>query len=317
MLEFIIYDCRDSGDAENQTKIGKRLSRGASEKTDESLKGLSRAPEFLSAIKCSQVWHFKDSGFFIRWVNDTTALAVFKTPSTAQEACKSVQCSFTIRDHDSLLGSISGKEGIYATNNQFQKAGPKGFIHVKVLENDSLYVRVDLPGVPDDGVRHRVDNVRQKLVFFSGETPDDDNKKDGVREYSGSAGLGCDCCEITGVDAKMKDGVLRMILSRVKDHDNKCTHTLPPNAGKSGRHLEDHPFLVKGRKGAFVGAPLPGDGLYFAVDLSTTFIYRFILEGVKDLCLTAIVSLFIKLRQLCCVNHLHILGRITSMFPCM
>lgn len=25
---------------------------------------------------------FKDSGFLIRWVNDTTALAVFKTPST-------------------------------------------------------------------------------------------------------------------------------------------------------------------------------------------------------------------------------------------
>lgn len=31
---------------------------------------------------------------------------------TAQEACKNVKCSFTIRvldDHDSLLGSISGK----------------------------------------------------------------------------------------------------------------------------------------------------------------------------------------------------------------
>ncbi|KAJ4901393.1 Heat shock protein HSP20/alpha crystallin family [Raphanus sativus] len=167
-----------------------------------------------------------------------------------------------------LTGIPFTREGIYATNNQFLKAGPKGFIHVKVLENDSLHVRVDLPGVPDDGVRHRVDAVRKKLVFFSGETPAG-NQREGVREYSGSAGLGCDCCEITGVDAKMKDGVLRMIVSRVKvkDHDKKCTHTLPPNAGKSGRHLEDHPFLVKGRKGAVVGVPLPGDGLYFAVDI--------------------------------------------------
>ncbi|CAF1707299.1 unnamed protein product [Brassica napus] len=44
------------------------------------------------------------------------------------------------------------------------------------------------------------------------------------------------CGEITGVDAKMKDGVLRMIVSRVKvkDHGKKCTHTLPPNTGVCG-----------------------------------------------------------------------------------
>ncbi|XP_009128916.1 uncharacterized protein LOC103853756 [Brassica rapa] len=34
----------------------------------------------------------------------------------------------------------------------------------------------------------------------------------------------------------MKDGVLRMIVSRVKvkDHDNKCTLFLPPNTGVCG-----------------------------------------------------------------------------------
>ncbi|KAF3540134.1 hypothetical protein F2Q69_00024046 [Brassica cretica] len=58
---------------------------------------------------------------------------------------------------------------IHATNNEFQRYGPKGFMEIKILENDNLYVRVDLPGVPDDGVRHRVDSVRQKFVFFSGE----------------------------------------------------------------------------------------------------------------------------------------------------
>ncbi|CAH2048138.1 unnamed protein product [Thlaspi arvense] len=161
------------------------------------------------------------------------------------------------------------REGLYATNNQFQKAGPKGFIQVKVLENDSLYIRVDLPGVPDDAIRHRVDSVRQKVIFFSGETPNDGNPKDGVREYSGTAGLGCDCCEITGVDAKMKDGVLRMIVTRVKvkDHENKCTLTLPPFTGNSGRSLEDHPFVVKGRKTPLLGAPLPNGVFYVAVDV--------------------------------------------------
>ncbi|KAG7536045.1 HSP20-like chaperone [Arabidopsis suecica] len=161
-------------------------------------------------------------------------------------------------------------EGFYATNNQFQTTGPKGFIQVKVLENDNLYVRVDLPGVPDDAVRYRVDAVRQKVVFFSGETLNND--KEDVREYSGTAGLGCDCCEITGVDAKMKDGVLRMILSRVKvvnkdQPNNKCTLTVPPFTGQSGRYLEDHPYVVNGRKGALFGVPTAGTWLYFAVDM--------------------------------------------------
>ncbi|CAN7026784.1 uncharacterized protein LOC103827634 [Brassica rapa] len=160
-------------------------------------------------------------------------------------------------------------EGFYATNNQFQKRGPKGFIQVKVLDDDKLYVRVDLPGVPDDAVHHRVDAVRQKVVFFSAVAFNDGYEKQGVREYSGTAGLGCDCCEITGVDAKMKDGVLRMILSRVKvkDHDTKCTHTVPPFTGKSGRRVEEHPFVVKGRKRAFVGEPTADGGLFFAVDV--------------------------------------------------
>ncbi|CAH8311818.1 unnamed protein product [Eruca vesicaria subsp. sativa] len=90
-----------------------------------------------------------------------------------------------------------------------------------------------------DAARYRIDAVRQKVVFFSGEeTLSDSHNVDDVREYSGTAGLGCDCCEITGVDAKMKDGVLRMIVSRVKvkDHDKKCTNTVPPNTGKSGRY---------------------------------------------------------------------------------
>ncbi|AED95535.1 unnamed protein product [Arabidopsis thaliana] len=164
------------------------------------------------------------------------------------------------------------REGFYATNNQFQKAGPKGFVQVKVLENDNLYVRVDLPGVPDDAVRYRVDAVRQKVVFFSGETLN--NGKEGVRQYSGTAGLGCDCCEITGVDAKMKDGVLRMILTRVKvvskaqdNNNNKCTLTVPPFTGQSGIRLEDHPCLVSGRKGALIGVTKAGGGAHFAVDM--------------------------------------------------
>ncbi|KAG2241212.1 hypothetical protein Bca52824_096804 [Brassica carinata] len=151
---------------------------------------------------------------------------------------------------------------LHATNHPYQRYGPKGFMEIKVLPNDDLYVRVDLPG-----------------CLFSGEETLGDGD---VREYSGTAGLGCDCCVITGVEAKMKDGVLRMILSRVKvkDHDNKCTHFLPPNTGKSGRYdlsespspynmveVEDHPFVVKGRKSVLATKGSSDGCHHFSVDL--------------------------------------------------
>ncbi|KAF2532431.1 hypothetical protein F2Q70_00031521 [Brassica cretica] len=154
---------------------------------------------------------------------------------------------------------------LHATNNQFQRYGPKGFMEIKVLHNDNLYVRVDLPGVPDDAIRYRVDAVRQKVVFFSGEeTTSAGDKVDDVREYSGTAGLGCDCCEITGVEAKMKRWSL-------EDDSLK-------GQGKSGRYdignsaidmveVEDHPFVVKGRKGTFTSARTSDGSYHLSVDL--------------------------------------------------
>ncbi|KAJ0240566.1 hypothetical protein HA466_0221770 [Hirschfeldia incana] len=76
-----------------------------------------------------------------------------------------------MREFLNLSGIPFTKEGIYATNNQFQKAGPKGFIHFKVLQNDKLYLPVDLPGVPDNCVRHRVDNVRKNLCCSPAKLP--------------------------------------------------------------------------------------------------------------------------------------------------
>ncbi|XP_027347510.1 coiled-coil domain-containing protein R3HCC1L [Abrus precatorius] len=56
---------------------------------------------------------FKDRGFVIRWVNDTVALAVFRTPSVALEARNSVRCSFTVRildEDDTLLSLIKARD---------------------------------------------------------------------------------------------------------------------------------------------------------------------------------------------------------------
>ncbi|XP_039056847.1 R3H and coiled-coil domain-containing protein 1-like [Hibiscus syriacus] len=57
--------------------------------------------------------NFRDRGVSIRWVNDTTALAVFRTPSIALEALNYVCCPFTVRildKDDALLGSISARD---------------------------------------------------------------------------------------------------------------------------------------------------------------------------------------------------------------
>ncbi|GFP97165.1 coiled-coil domain-containing protein r3hcc1l, partial [Phtheirospermum japonicum] len=55
---------------------------------------------------------FKDL-FVIRWVNDTAALVVFRTPSVALEASNSIQCTFTVHvlsEDDELLSSIPPKD---------------------------------------------------------------------------------------------------------------------------------------------------------------------------------------------------------------
>ncbi|XP_020872643.1 putative 57 kDa heat shock protein [Arabidopsis lyrata subsp. lyrata] len=44
-------------------------------------------------------------------------------------------------------------EGFYAINNQFLTSGPKGFTEFKMLVNEDMFVRMDLPGVPEEGVR--------------------------------------------------------------------------------------------------------------------------------------------------------------------
>ncbi|PWA83936.1 nucleotide-binding alpha-beta plait domain-containing protein [Artemisia annua] len=49
----------------------------------------------------------------IRWINDTTALAIFRTPAIALEACQSIKCPFTVRvleENDVLASSIPERD---------------------------------------------------------------------------------------------------------------------------------------------------------------------------------------------------------------
>ncbi|EOY24361.1 Heat shock protein HSP20/alpha crystallin family, putative isoform 1 [Theobroma cacao] len=176
------------------------------------------------------------------------------------------------------------EEGYYAKNNQFQNSGPKGFIEFKVLENQDLYVRVDLPGVASNGVSCFTD-PQKKVVFFSGEAPKDSEHEQGSRTYFGITGLICNCCEISRVNATMKDGVLRMVLSKVKktQGDAACSaerssvpSTILQEAasrsaagpqGGTGPVIELNPFVVRGHRGAFEGKASKKGGLFARVDM--------------------------------------------------
>ncbi|KAG6476783.1 hypothetical protein ZIOFF_066031 [Zingiber officinale] len=55
---------------------------------------------------------FKDDGVAIRWVNDTVALAVFRTPTLARDAHSKIPFPFKVRflqEDDSLRDQISAK----------------------------------------------------------------------------------------------------------------------------------------------------------------------------------------------------------------
>lgn len=119
-------------------------------------------------------------------------------------------------------------EWLYATNNEFQRADPKGFSQVKGLENDKLCaIRLSRLSTRRDPP-HIL--LRAKACVFLSLL---DDGQDGVLEYSGSASLRCDCCDITGVEATVKDGVLTIVVSRVnvKDQENMCSLTLTPFTG--------------------------------------------------------------------------------------
>ncbi|KAG7551467.1 RNA-binding domain superfamily [Arabidopsis thaliana x Arabidopsis arenosa] len=85
-----MYSDRDFSESRFDDSDDNDLSRD-SEKTDESLKSkygtrhVLVLADFSPSLRTTDLEKlfkdFKDSGFIIRWVNDITALAVFKTPS--------------------------------------------------------------------------------------------------------------------------------------------------------------------------------------------------------------------------------------------
>lgn len=103
----------------------------------------------------------------------------------------------------------------YDSNNPFLCSGPKGLFETKELGDNELYLRLDLPGLEGENMSLSTD-MKKKEVFFGGDEVKEWELDDGGRSYLGCNGLLCNCCEISDVRAKMKDGVLRMVISKAK-----------------------------------------------------------------------------------------------------
>lgn len=122
---------------------------------------------------------------------------------------------------------MMGTEGFYAINNPFLVNGPKGFIEFTPLENEDMYIRFDIPGVPNNAVKVFLDQ-QNKAVCISGEAPKEHKYDATHRNYDGTtlrrkvsihginSKIVCTCCGFySSFTSHMADGVLRLVLTKI------------------------------------------------------------------------------------------------------
>ncbi|KFK22180.1 hypothetical protein AALP_AAs73682U000100 [Arabis alpina] len=163
----------------------------------------------------------------------------------------------------------SSTDGFYAINNPFLLSGPKGFNEFETLEkNLDLFVRMDFPGVPEEGMSVTL-HESKKAVVIRAYAPKVHEHDSSHRSYITMTGLVCKCCEISSFTTHVSDGVLRLMLSKtgIDPHRPSCIAFLrpePPEGGYSkgpikfphgtdpqdpkltGPELKPHPNVLEG-----------------------------------------------------------------------
>lgn len=108
---------------------------------------------------------------------------------------------------------LIGAEGFYATNNPFQTSGPKGRIESKMIGNNRIFMRIDLPGVEQGNVTVTIDDSKRGVLIKAEEQSRNKNVSS-LRSYETHVTLGYHCCEISTIDnPQVTDGVLRLFIS--------------------------------------------------------------------------------------------------------
>ncbi|KAL3530311.1 hypothetical protein ACH5RR_009633 [Cinchona calisaya] len=109
--EVVINDTEDKADFRSSTREDKTNDWNYG--TQHVLVLADFPPSTTTADLEKLLERFKDRGVVIRWVNDTVALAVFRSPSMALEASTCIQFPFTVRvldETDELLSSIPWRD---------------------------------------------------------------------------------------------------------------------------------------------------------------------------------------------------------------
>ncbi|CAA7044691.1 unnamed protein product [Microthlaspi erraticum] len=159
-----------------------------------------------------------------------------------------------------LSACPTSRDGFYAIYNQFLASGPKGFSEFKMLENEDMFVRIDLPGVPKDGVKAFLSESKRAVCVVA-EAPKEHKHDHSHRKYVTVTGLVCKCCQVSGFISHMCDGVLRLLLL------SKTKITPPRYPALTGRVLKPHPYVVQGSEMAYESKQLQNGSLYVRVDM--------------------------------------------------
>ncbi|EOA18058.1 hypothetical protein CARUB_v10006504mg, partial [Capsella rubella] len=179
-------------------------------------------------------------------------------------------------------------EGFYAINNPFLVSGPKGFIEFMPLENDDMYMRFDLPGVPNNGVNVYLDKPN-RAVCILGDAPKEHKYDATLRSYDGTtlrpklsiqginSKIVCKCIDFySGFTSHVADGVLRLVLTKIHNttprppcisfiggHDGEDTHGYEsaahviPASDPDGIHISISSSVLQ-NGGLFVRVDMPG-----------------------------------------------------------
>ncbi|ESQ55787.1 hypothetical protein EUTSA_v10026211mg [Eutrema salsugineum] len=146
---------------------------------------------------------------------------------------------------------------------------------MKMLENEEMFLRIDLPGVPEDGVSVSIDRSK-KFVWVNAEAPKVHKHDSSHRKYETLPGITCKCCVISSFTADMSDGVLRLVLSKTNTMPqhlrSKGPHKFPHGSNPSdpsytGPVLESHPCVLQGSGMAYESKQLQNGSLYLRIDM--------------------------------------------------
>ncbi|XP_074294224.1 uncharacterized protein LOC141622058 [Silene latifolia] len=144
--------------------------------------------------------------------------------------------------------------------------GPKGAYEAR-LTDSGLYVRVDMPGVPPEGVQ-LIKYSGTRTVTFSGKAPKFwDGYDSSVRVYGGSVVLDQDPNQVE-VELSVKNGCMRLLFPG----SNGTLHFSPVSGSVSPTVEFSHinPFLIQGVEGVYETRLLKdeiSDCMYIRMDM--------------------------------------------------